>query len=51
MNAALILIISIAVLAAGYVFYGGWLAKEWGIDTKRPTPAHELTDGVDYGGS
>ena len=48
MNAALILIISIAVLAAGYVFYGGWLAKEWGIDTKRPTPAHELTDGVDY---
>ena len=48
MNAALILIISIAVLGAGYVFYGGWLAKEWGIDTKRPTPAHELTDGVDY---
>lgn len=48
MNAALILIISIAALVAGYIFYGGWLAKEWGIDAKRPTPAHELTDGVDY---
>ena len=48
MNAALILIISIAALVAGYIFYGGWLAKEWGIDAKRPTPAHELNDGVDY---
>ena len=35
MNAALVLIISIIVLVAGYIFYGGWLAKEWGIDPSR----------------
>ena len=48
MNAAVILVISILLLLAGYVFYGGWLAKEWGIDPKRKTPAHELEDGMDY---
>ena len=48
MNAAVLLIVSIAILAAGYVFYGGWLAKEWGIDPSRKTPAHELEDGMDY---
>ena len=48
MNAALVLIISIIVLVAGYIFYGGWLAKEWGIDPSRTTPAHELEDGMDY---
>ena len=48
MNAALLLIISIAVLAVGYIFYGGWLAKQWGIDPNRKTPAHELEDGLDY---
>ena len=48
MNAALILIIAIAILGAGYVFYGGWLARQWGIDPKRPTPSHELEDGMDY---
>ncbi|MBR4668863.1 MAG: carbon starvation protein A [Butyrivibrio sp.] len=48
MNAAVLLIISIVVLVAGYVFYGGWLAKQWGIDPSRKTPAHELEDGMDY---
>ncbi|MBP3735940.1 MAG: carbon starvation protein A [Lachnospiraceae bacterium] len=48
MNAALILIVSIVALLAGYILYGGWLAKEWGIDPSRKTPAHELEDGVDY---
>ena len=48
MNAAVLLIISIAVLAVGYVCYGGWLAKQWGIDPSRKTPAHELQDGLDY---
>ena len=48
MNAAVILIISIIVLVAGYVLYGGWLAKQWGIDPKRTTPAHEMEDGMDY---
>ncbi len=48
MNAMLILLVAIAVLVVGYVFYGGWLAKQWGIDPNRPTPAHELEDGKDY---
>ncbi len=48
MNAMLVLIVAIIVLACGYVFYGGWLAKQWGVQGDRPTPAHELEDGRDY---
>lgn len=48
MNALVLLIVSAAIIVAGYIFYGGWLAKQWGIDPKRPTPAHECEDGVDY---
>ncbi|MCR5128222.1 MAG: carbon starvation protein, partial [Lachnospiraceae bacterium] len=42
MNAALILIISLVVLFCGYVFYGKWLAQQWGVDPSKTTPAHEL---------
>ena len=28
MNAAVILIVGIVILALGYVFYGGWLSKQ-----------------------
>ena len=31
-----------------YVTYGRYLAKTWGIDPGRKTPAYELEDGVDY---
>jgi len=48
MNAALILCVSIVIFFAAYLIYGGWLAKQWGIDPSRPTPAHELEDGMDY---
>lgn len=48
MNAAVFLIIGIVILAVGYIFYGGWLAKKWGIDNSKVTPAHELEDGKDY---
>ncbi|MDD5807200.1 MAG: carbon starvation protein A [Eggerthellales bacterium] len=48
MNAMLVLLVSIAVLVAGYFLYGGWLAKQWGVDPSRPTPAHSMEDGVDY---
>ena len=48
MNALIILLVAIVVLVCGYVFYGGWLAKQWGIDPNRPTPAHEFEDGKDY---
>ncbi len=49
MNSLLLLIICVAILVAGYIFYGGWLCRQWGVgDSKKPTPAHEMEDGVDY---
>ncbi len=48
MNAVLIFVVGCAILIAGYVFYGSWLAKEWGVDDSRVTPAHELEDDIDY---
>ena len=48
MNAVVILLVGIAVLVLGYLFYGKWLAEQWGVDPKKTTPAHELEDGNDY---
>ena len=48
MTALLIIIAAVALLVIGYIFYGSWLAKQWGIDPAKKTPAHEKTDGVDY---
>ncbi|MCD8023468.1 MAG: carbon starvation protein A, partial [Lachnospiraceae bacterium] len=48
MTALLIIVVAIILLVIGYVYYGSWLAKQWGIDPKRKTPAYELEDGVDY---
>ncbi len=48
MNAAVLLIISIAILLIGYIFYGRWLSKKWGVDPSNVTPAHTMEDGVDY---
>lgn len=48
MNAVVILLVGCAILIAGYVFYGKWLAEQWGVDPNRKTPAHELEDGNDY---
>ncbi len=48
MSAVVILLIAIAALLCGYLFYGRWLAKQWGVDPNRETPAYELQDGKDY---
>ena len=48
MNGIIIMIFAIVVLVAGYIFYGKWLAKKWGVDPNRKTPAYEMQDGVDY---
>ena len=48
MTALLIIIAAIALLVCGYVFYGSWLAKQWGIDESKATPAITMEDGVDY---
>lgn len=41
-------IIAIIALVLGYVIYGGFVEKVFGVDAKRKTPAYTMTDGVDY---
>jgi carbon starvation protein len=48
MNGALLLIIGSLCFGAAYVFYGRYLQRLFGVDPKRPTPAHTKRDGVDY---
>ena len=48
MNGLVIVLIGIVVLAAGYLLYGRWLAKKWGIDPDAKTPAYTHEDGQDY---
>jgi len=48
MNGLAILIISAVVLSLAYVIYGRYLARKWGIEPNKKTPAHELEDGMDY---
>ncbi|MCD8371613.1 MAG: carbon starvation protein A [Clostridiales bacterium] len=48
MTALCIILAAIVLLVIGYIYYGSWLAKQWGIDPARKTPAYELEDGVDY---
>ena len=49
MNGLVLLILSIAVLVCGYIFYGRYLCKKWGVGEKtEPTPAHTMEDGIDY---
>jgi carbon starvation protein len=38
----------LAWLALGYYGYGRWIAKQFVLDDRRPTPAHALKDGEDY---
>ena len=48
MNGLVIISIGIVALGAGYLFYGRWLAKKWGIDPNAKTPAYTHEDGEDY---
>ena len=48
MNGLVIVLIGIVTLSAGYLLYGRWLAKKWGIDPKAKTPAYTHEDGQDY---
>lgn len=48
MNGVTIMIIALVVLGAGYLLYGRWLAKTWGVNPKNETPACKMEDGVDY---
>ncbi|MBQ7092452.1 MAG: carbon starvation protein A, partial [Clostridia bacterium] len=48
MSGVLLLIIGVAVLLCGYIFYGRYLCKKWGVGEGPETPAHTMADGVDY---
>ena len=40
--------IALAILVLGYVVYGKFVEKVFGIDPQRATPATTMADGVDY---
>ncbi|MDE5824476.1 MAG: carbon starvation protein A [Lachnospiraceae bacterium] len=49
MNTLVLLLICVAILVGGYIFYGRWLCQQWGVgESKEKTPAHTMSDGVDY---
>lgn len=48
MSALLIVLGSIVIFVIAYITYGAWLAKQWGVDISKKTPAHEINDGIDY---
>ncbi len=48
MSALFLILISVVVFLVAYTTYGGYLAKKWGLDPKKETPALKINDGVDY---
>lgn len=48
MSLPLLALAFLIILAAAYRIYGGWVARQFRIDDRRSTPAHELNDGIDY---
>lgn len=48
MSAIWLLVGSVVWFAAGYRWYGSRLARIFGVDPARVTPAHSCEDGVDY---
>lgn len=48
MNGMVVVVVAAVVLAAGYLVYGRWLAKTWGIDREAFTPAKRMEDGKNF---
>ncbi len=48
MSALILLIGGIVLFFVAYITYGSMLAKKWGIDPKKQTPANEFENGSDY---
>ena len=42
------MLIAIALLILGYLFYGKFVDRVFGPDASRPTPAYTKADGIDY---
>ncbi|WP_182406506.1 carbon starvation protein A [Psychrobacter sp. GP33] len=49
MNSAIVLLLGVAAMILGYIFYSKFIAtKILALDNNRPTPAHTMKDGIDY---
>ncbi len=48
MNGMVIVVVAAVVLVAGYLVYGRWLAKTWGVDARALTPAKRMEDGKNF---
>ncbi len=48
MSNSMYFLLAIAALIVGYIVYGTFVAKVFGADPNRPTPAKTMADGVDY---
>ena len=48
MSASWLIGTALIALAAGYIWYGRFLVKKFGLDKNRSTPAREKRDGIDY---
>lgn len=48
MNGVVLMVVAAAVLAAGYLGYGRWLASKWGVDREALTPACRMDDGKNF---
>ena len=48
MNGIVIVLVAAVVLVAGYLLYGRWLARTWGIDAEALTPARRMEDGKNF---
>lgn len=48
MNLLMVVLVAAVILAVAYVTYGRFLARFLDLDARRPTPAVEMRDDVDY---
>lgn len=41
-------IVALVALVVGYIIYGAFVSRVFGVDNSRPTPVKTMADGVDY---
>ena len=47
-NGLVVIIVAAVALIIGYIAYGRWMARTWGIDRNALTPAVRMEDGKDF---
>lgn len=48
MRALYLILMAIACLVPAYIWYGRFLVRRMKVNADKPTPAHTMTDGIDY---